>query len=42
MLMIIELLYFRSRYTYAELTTKPLPEGVASVKLDSYLSDEEF
>lgn len=29
-------------YTYKQLTSRPLPEGVDQTKLESYLSDEEF
>ncbi|XP_023931088.1 supervillin-like [Lingula anatina] len=32
----------RSRYTMAELQERPLPSGVDPLKLESYLSDEEF
>ncbi|XP_053386334.1 uncharacterized protein LOC123538762 isoform X4 [Mercenaria mercenaria] len=32
----------KTRYTFAELLETPLPEGVDPLKLESYLSDEEF
>ncbi|XP_071943115.1 uncharacterized protein [Antedon mediterranea] len=32
----------KSRYTLAELKERPLPEGVDPLKLEVYLSDEEF
>lgn len=31
-----------SRYTFDELQERPLPEGVDPLKLETYLSDEEF
>eukprot|EP00800_Vazella_pourtalesii_P017088 TRINITY_DN508_c0_g1_i4.p1 TRINITY_DN508_c0_g1~~TRINITY_DN508_c0_g1_i4.p1 ORF type:complete len:1458 (-),score=258.85 TRINITY_DN508_c0_g1_i4:143-4516(-) len=34
--------YNRTRYTYAELTRKPLPEGVDPGKLEMYLSEQAF
>ncbi|ELP88303.1 actin-binding protein, putative, partial [Entamoeba invadens IP1] len=34
--------YCRTRYTYAELITKPRPFGVDKAILETYLSDEEF
>ncbi|EAL48838.1 actin-binding protein putative [Entamoeba histolytica] len=34
--------YCRTRYTYAELITKPRPFGVDKSILETYLSDEEF
>ena len=39
---IIIILAFRTRYTYDELTRKPLPEGVDPGKLEMYLSEQEF
>ena len=32
----------KTRYTLQELLDTPLPEGVDPLKLESYLSDEEF
>ncbi|KAL5006122.1 hypothetical protein ScPMuIL_017280 [Solemya velum] len=32
----------RTRYTFAELTDTPLPEGVDPLRMESYLGDEEF
>ncbi|XP_052813191.1 uncharacterized protein LOC128240559 isoform X3 [Mya arenaria] len=32
----------KTRYTFQELLETPLPEGVDPLKLESYLSDEEF
>ena len=32
----------RSRYSFAELQERPLPEGVDPLRLESYLEDEEF
>ncbi|KAI6660891.1 hypothetical protein LOD99_13615 [Oopsacas minuta] len=34
--------YTRTRYTYEELTRRPLPEGVDPGKLEMYLSEQEF
>lgn len=32
----------KKQYTLAELQTRPLPDGVDELKLESYLTDEEF
>ena len=32
----------RDRYSLAELLVRPLPEGVDPLKMEMYLSDEEF
>ncbi|KAL0179778.1 hypothetical protein M9458_025220, partial [Cirrhinus mrigala] len=32
----------RQQYTIEELTSKPLPEGVDPLHLESYLSDKDF
>lgn len=32
----------RDRYSLAELRARPLPEGVDPLKIEMYLSDEEF
>ena len=32
----------RDRYTLAELSVRPLPEGVDPSKMEIYLSDDEF
>lgn len=32
----------QTRYTLQELQERPLPDGVDPLKLESYLSDEEF
>ena len=37
-----DVIFVRTRYTYAELTRKPLPEGVDPGKLEMYLSEQAF